>query len=74
MSRRKHPAHTAAHRTSRKIFTTIRATFNMNYARGWCDPDWQKAVALKTKLSSTPAHLALLDAAARAPGFADGGE
>jgi hypothetical protein len=74
MPRREHPARAAAHRASRKIFATIRATFDVDYAHGWCGPDWEKAVALEAELSSAPAHRALLDAAARAPGFADGGE
>ena len=69
-TRREHPARAAAHRADRKIFATIRATYDVDYAHGWCGPDWEKATAMQAELSNTPAHLALHDAAARAPFYA----
>lgn len=73
-TRREHPARAAAHRAARKVSATIRATYDVDYAHGWCGPDWEKAVALDAKLRSAPAYVALHEAAARAPAFADGGE
>ena len=32
MTRREHPARAAAHRADRKIFATIRATYDVDYA------------------------------------------
>ena len=47
-TRREHPARAAAHRAARKVSATIRATYDVDYAHGWCGPDWEKAVALDT--------------------------
>lgn len=69
-TRTEHPARAAAHRASRKVFATIRSTFDVDYAHGWCGPEWEKAVALDTELRSTPAYVALQEAAARAPFYA----
>ena len=68
-TRREHPARAAAHRASRAIDAQIRATCDVDYAHGWCGPDWEKAVALEAQLRSAPEFVALQDAAARAPLF-----
>lgn len=69
-TRKEHPARAAAHRASRKIMSTVRATFDVEYVHGWCGPDWEKAVALEAELRSAPDFIALQDAAARAPFYA----